>query len=191
MFKILFFIFSFAAFAKELKLDQKGSTYKLTIPDNYEYHATFMGLENVIMAPVDKNLGTASLSIYITGLADSNLDAKRLQNTQNEYQAGRKKYINERNLKLIEFIPYELKKNPQGFNIHTIGVIYANETKVTLDKTYMIECPKSFIHSKYVGDVGYVEEIEALKKQAYRIPSLNELEKSILKIDCDTRPAAP
>ncbi|MBA2404501.1 MAG: hypothetical protein H0V66_07010 [Bdellovibrionales bacterium] len=77
-----------------------------------------------------------------------------------------------------------MKKNPQGYNIHTIGVVYSNATKVTLDKTFMIECPLSFIHSKYVGDVGTVTELAAHKKKAYRIPSYDQPEKTILNIEC-------
>ncbi len=170
--------------ARDLTLTEKGGVYKISFPDNYEYHAKFLGLENVIMSPHDKNLGTASLSIYFTGLEGSNLDPKQLEKTQKEYQEGRKKYVQERNLKLIEFLPYQLKKNSQGYNIHTIGVIYSNATKVTVDKTFMIECPMSFIHSKYVGDVGLVTELPALKKKAYRIPSYDQLEKTILNIEC-------
>ncbi len=48
----------------------------------------------------------------------------------------------------------------------------------------MIECPLSFIHSKYVGDVGTVTELAAHKKKAYRIPSYDQPEKTILNIEC-------
>lgn len=172
------------AFGKPLTLQGKGGTFQIDLPEKYEYYQKFMALENVIMAPASETLGTASLSIYFTGLSEGVFDAKRLEATQSEYQAGRKQYIQEKNLQLVEFIPYILKKNPQSYSIHTIGTIYTNGNKITSDKTYLVECPTSFIHSKIVGDFAMYSELKEIKNKRNTIPVLDSLEKIILNIKC-------
>ncbi len=180
----LLLLFGLTAHSKPIDLEHGGVIYKIEIPDNFTFHKTFLSLENVVMSPADPKLGTSSLSLKVTGLADANFDPKELEKSQHRYQEGRKNYISKRNLNLVDFIPYELKKTKEGIKVHAIGVVYSNETKVTLDKTYLVECPQSFMFSKFVGDVAIISETAAIKKQRYNSPAARLLETAILSLKC-------
>ena len=173
--------------AKVIGLAKGLGTYSISIPDNYQYYPTFMGLENVIMAPQDNKLGTSSLSITLTGLPDTKLDSKELSVSQKDYQEGRKKFLAERNLDLIQFIPYALKRNPDGHQIHTVGVVYFSGDKITVDRSFMIECPKSFIHAKFVGDVGTKGDLKSLTSSFFQSSVQKEFENSILTLTCNKK----
>lgn len=170
--------------AKSIKIEKGGAVYSINIPDNFDFYPTFMGLENVIMAPAEGALGTPSLSITITGIKDAKLNSKELSSSQKEYQEGRSDFIKKRNLSLVEFIPYALKKSPQGHQIHTVGVIYSNGERVTVDRSFMIECPQSFIHAKFLGHVGLMKDAATLKKNSYKSASQTEFEKAVLSLTC-------
>ncbi len=171
-------------FGKEISIEKYKGVFKTSIPDAYQFYPTFMGLENVIMTPKDSVLGTSSLSVTITGIKDAKLNSAELSSTQIDYQNGRNKYLDKRGLKLIEFIPYSLKKNSQGYQIHTIGVIYSNANRITLEMSYMIECPESFVHAKFLGDVGLVQDLTSIKKNNFSNETHKEMEKSALGITC-------
>jgi hypothetical protein len=171
--------------AKVLKILDRGGLYTLVVPDDYKYYPKFLGLDHVTMSPQDPSLGTSSLSLTITGIPDSKFNSEELQASQNLYQDGRKKYINERGFKLVDFIPYKLEKTPQGHNIHTVGVVYSNDRKITLDKSYMIECPLSFLHAKFVGDVALVQDTAKAKAINYVSVPSKRLETAILGIKCN------
>jgi hypothetical protein len=175
------------ALAKEVVIEKGQSIYKIDIPENYEYHPKFFGLENVVMSKPDPELGTTSLSITVTGIESSELNSRELANSQKDYQTGRLKYLQERGLELIEFIPYELKKSPEQYQIHSVGVIYTNKKVVTVERSYMIECPKSFIHAKVLGNGGLMENLKSIKSKNFKTSALNDLEKVILALRCQTK----
>ena len=181
---IFIFLLTLTVEAKLVTMEKSKKNYSIEIPDDFEYVPTMFGLENVILAPEDKSLGTASLSLTITELNGVRLNPVELKATEKDYQEGRRRYLSERKLELVEFLAFESKKNDHNLQVHSIGMVFKNKERVTKEKSFFIECPYALIHAKTFFHVGPLKELPKLKKFKYPSSVNEKFETSISSFKC-------
>lgn len=185
IFGLALILMSLTTAAKSLKINEKGGVYEIQVPDKFDYHETMFNVNHVVFAPILDGIGNFTLSFTFLGIAEAKLKPQDLKNTEGDYQQGRKNFIQQHGLKLVEFRPYEFKKTSHNRGVHSAAVIYIDDEKsVTLDRTYLIECPKTLVYGKMLGDLGPEKNLEAIRKANFHDSRSLALEKITQELVC-------
>lgn len=182
---MLLFSLSSSLLAKSVKINEKGGIYEIQVPDSSDYHETMFNVNHVVFAPIIDGIGNTTISFTFMGISNAQLKPEDLKSTQGDYHEGKKRFMQEHSLKFVEFRPYEFKTSKTNKGVHTVAVIYIDADKsVTLDRTYLIECPKTLIFAKLLGDLGPEKNLDEIRKAAFADKRSKDLENIALNLSC-------
>ena len=158
--KVVLFMLLFQAlngFATVIE-DERGKI-AIELNKDWKYEKNLMGLPHVFLSSEKPERST--LSITLSGLASISLSPSSLKKNEDQYKEGRKKWAEERNIKITNFQSYDSFQVKAGQTIHEIGFDYLlNKTNYT-ERSYFLECPNSLVHLKILGTKGSAKIKEA------------------------------
>ncbi len=118
-------------------------------PDQWRIKTDLMGFPLVLLS---ETVNSQRASLSFTPSAHKGFEAATLQDIKSQfsmYQAGRKRWLNDRKAELLEFhSPRELKTRHQNVTIFSVGLDYRLLDKNYSEYSFTIICNNRFIFSK-------------------------------------------
>lgn len=139
-------VFAVSTYGKTLELKKNSGTILIPEMANWKLGKDLFGMPFIYFAP-EANGQRSNISFTDTG-AELELEIKTLAKTQNQYQAGRKKWADQVGADPLSYEPYTVSTNQFGHRVHRIGFNYAHEGKVYAERSYYIECKGKLLFSK-------------------------------------------
>lgn len=115
---------------------------KLKVPGGWTPIKDFMGMPLVLVGPSkEKDAPKATILFSAPGKNEGAvIDPAKLDDSQDEYQAGRIDWVNTHFGSIYSFIPYKKVVLPSGAEAHVIGVNYKLGDDVYQEKSYTVVC---------------------------------------------------
>lgn len=144
---LLVFIFiSLNLFGKSYDFTNQNTQISVDFDENWLYLEKVLGVPYLMLSKT--NPPKDSVSITPTKQEKVELDPKKLKETQNDYQTGRKNWAQKNNIKILKFHDYEFKKINENLNIHQIGFDYINEKNTFTEQSFYLFCYNDLYHLK-------------------------------------------
>ena len=160
------FIFSFQATASEKDFKIGGKNFSVSFPATWDAKEGIVGLPLAVLGPMQKDRTRPVVSF--TGpdkeTTKAFMDAEFVKALRKKLTSTRQSWAKKHKVKIIDFLPSELKKLPKGQRL-SFGVRYDREGKRKTEISYYITCNGMFVMSKLMmtaANEGFLSEAEGI-----------------------------
>ena len=139
---------SLGLYAKSLQIDLKdGKVLTFKAPKTWKVYQNVFGVPYMLGSPKKKD-SRITIGVTPTKIEDLVFDKKGLKDSEGDYVAGRKRWLQKYNGTFDKLIPFETWKNQKKLEFHAIGYKYKLNGIKFEEITVQVNCGGEHYHLK-------------------------------------------